>query len=531
MSTVIGVVAGDGRNSDSTTFRALEDVLDIRFEQRRYGDWHGISGLIFVGASNASVRGVALPCLHFDGRPGDGARGEVLAPGEVVFTQSRRLPQAFRGRRLTESGSPPPPLTSTHSDEILARSDGSPVWLRRPTTGAASYMTSVLPEQLKPGESLRDLFCAGRFFSLLPLLDFVHLLLREAGWEQPPLRAAFMFDDPNLHWTSYGYLDFRRLATHAAQRGYHVASAMVPRDMWYAHRAAANIFRTNARSLSLLVHGNNHVRRELGREMSANEAVALARQAMRRADAFERRTSLPISRVMAAPHGVCSEQMLGALQAAGFDAICIGGAQPWLFGGRSRGERRWLPADVVRGLPVIPRVHFDDPPEDLVFRAFLRQPLVVYGHHNDLAHGLELLEEWSGRINSLGEARWMSLGRISRTNVIKRREGTTLRLRLLSRRADIDVPDGVDELLLELPDADAMSIALAGVAEALESVTAGAAVRIPVSRPGALEVRLVPSVANSEAEGRAVVEPFAFARRVLAEGRDRALPLLRPLGP
>jgi hypothetical protein len=525
MSTVVGVITGDDSCWDSTTFRALEAALPVRFELRRAGNRDGISGLIVVGNPPASAQGFgALPRLHFD------VRGGESTPGEVVLTQSRWVPQSFRGLRLVESIAPPP-LTSAPSDEVLALSGGSPVWVRRPAAGAVSYVTSVLPEQLKPGESLRDHFCARRFFSLLPLLDFVHMLLREAGWEQPPLRASFMFDDPNLHWTSYGYIDFDRVRRHAARHGYHVAAAMVPRDMWYAHRTAANIFRENNRALSLLIHGNNHVRRELGREMPAGKAAALARQAVRRTAAFERRTGIPVSRVMAAPHGTCSEQMLSALLAAGFEAICIGGAQPWLHDGGSAGGRRWHSADLVRGLPVIPRFHFDDPPEDVVFRAFLRQPLVVYGHHNDLAAGLELLEGWSSRINSLGEVRWMSLDRISRTNVITRREGTALRLRLFTRQARVDVPEGVDELVIELPDADAKAVTVSGVAETAGPVGPAAAVRVSVSGPGALDVRSVPVDADVDDAPRLIVEPFAFARRVLAEGRDRVLPLLRPVEP
>ena len=426
---------------------------------------------------------------------------------------------------------PPPPLTSAPSDEILALGDGRPVWVLRPAVAASAYVTSVLPEELKPDESLRDLFCPRRFFSLLPLLDFVHRLLRARGWEQPPLRAAFMFDDPNLHWRSYGYIDFDRIARHAVQHGYHVASAMVPRDMWYAHRAAADIFRKNDRTLSLLVHGNNHVRQELGRDMPASKAVALARQAMRRTDAFERRTGIPVSRVMAAPHGTCSEQMLSALLAARFEAICIGGAQPWLDEALSGSGRRWHPADVVRGLPVIPRIHFDDPPEDVVFRAYLRQPLVVYGHHNDLARGFELLEDWSARINDLGEVQWVALERISRGNLSRRREGRALRLRLFTRRAHVDVPDGVDELVIELPNAVADVVAVSGVAETFGPAGAGDAVRVPVAGPGEHEVRTLPADADLEAGRGLIVEPFAFARRVLVEGRDRALPLLRPAGP
>ena len=520
MSTVIGVLARDGKSWYSTTLRAVEDALPVRFEPRQPGDWDGLSGLIVLGQPPASSFGFpALPCLHFELSNGPAMRGDV------VFAQSSLVPSPFRGRRLVENVAPSP-LTTAPSDEVLASCEESPVWIRRSEAGAACYMTSAYPEQMKEGEGLRDLFCAGRFFSLLPLLDFVHLLLRGAGWERPALRASFMFDDPNLHWTSYGYIDFDRIARHASRHGYHVASAMVPRDMWYARRDAADIFRENRRTLSLLVHGNNHVRRELGRSIPAADAAALARQAMRRTDAFEHRTGIPVARVMAAPHGTCSEEMLPALRAAGFEAICIGGRQPWLYDGRAGAGRRWHPADVVHGLPVMPRIHFDDPWEDILFRAFLGQPLIVYGHHTDLARGLELLEDWSARLNDLGDVQWLALDRVARGNVLVRHEGAALHVRVFARRADVVVPDGVDELVLELPSAEGEAISVTGAAETVPVAEPGAVVRVRVKRPGAHELRLVQSNADSDGTGR-VVEPFAFARRVLAEARDRALPLLR----
>ena len=516
----MGVLADDGRSWYSTTFRAVEDALSVRFELRQAGDWNGLSGLIVIGQPPASSSDFpALPRLHFELSHGPALRGDV------VFAESSLVPLPFRGRRLVENVAPLP-VTTALSDEILASCGQSPVWIRRSEAGAGCYVTSALPERMKDGEALRDLFCAGRFFSVLPLLHFVHLLLRGAGWEQPALRASFMFDDPNLHWTSYGYLDFDRVARHATSHGYHVASAMVPRDMWYARRAATDLFRQNSRALSLLVHGNNHVRRELGRAMSAANAAALAQQAMRRTDAFEHRTGIAVARVMAAPHGTCSEEMLPALRAARFEAICIGGGQPWLYDGRPGAGRRWHPADVVQGLPVMPRIHFDDPWEDIVFRAFLGQPLIVYGHHTDLACGLDLLEEWSARINKLGNVNWLALDRIARSNALTRREGTALHVRLYARRGDVVVPDGVDELVLELPGAENEAISVTGVAETVPVAEPGAVVRVRVKRPGAHELRLLQSNPDSDDTGR-VVEPFAFARRVLAEARDRALPLLR----
>ena len=53
-----------------------------------------------------------------------------------------------------------------------------------------------------------------------------------------------------------------------------------------------------------------------------------------------------------------------------------------------------------------------DAPE-LVLRAFLDQPLILYGHHEDVAPGLDVLGEAAEDVNRLGETRWCSLGEIA----------------------------------------------------------------------------------------------------------------------
>ena len=52
-----------------------------------------------------------------------------------------------------------------------------------------------------------------------------------------------------------------------------------------------------------------------------------------------------------------------------------------------------------------------------------RSPLIVYGHHEDLAGGLDALADTAGIINRLGEVRWMSIGEIvaSSKRVVRRR--------------------------------------------------------------------------------------------------------------
>jgi hypothetical protein len=290
--------------------------------------------------------------------------------------------------------------------------------------GSEVEVAASFPAELGPDEALRDRLAPGRCLALLPL---VHLLARLRAPAEPPVtRAAFVLDDPNLHWPRYGPVDYAVLAGHALVHDYHVAMAMVPLDGWLAHPRAVHVFRTSPQRLSVAIHGNDHAGPELGRVRDAASAARIAAQALRRMTAFERRTGIAVSRVMVPPHEELSEPAVAGLLRCGYDAVCTTRPYPWL----AAVGRHWLTrppgADVLAGwwaaprigdgLPLLLRHGFDHAREDLVLRAFLGQPLIVYGHPGDLADGLEPLAETAAAINRLGDVRWGSLGELARAS-------------------------------------------------------------------------------------------------------------------
>ncbi len=264
---------------------------------------------------------------------------------------------------------------------MLATVAGKPVWVQSDADGVHHETASALPVELEDHEFLRDHLTAGRFWSLLPIVHFLKKL--SCGvWTQSHIRpACFIIDDPNVRFSSYGYLSFPELARDARECNYHVAVATIPLDLVAPGRRAVGVFRSFRPELSLVVHGNDHVHRELERCRNAGGAERVLASALARVGRFERRTGIRIDRVMCPPHGGCSPEMLAALFTCGFLGLAASRPFPWDGFADQRRWRLggWLPAQLAGGgLPVIPRYSMSRNLDDLVFRAFLGQPLILY---------------------------------------------------------------------------------------------------------------------------------------------------------
>jgi hypothetical protein len=241
---------------------------------------------------------------------------------------------------------------------------------------------------------------------------------------------------------------------------------------------------------------------------------------------------------MVAPHGVCSDAMISDMVRLGFEAACISYGslkahdqdQEWT-------KRVGLPmSEMIAGLPVIPRFRISRNCQiDILLAAFLNQPVIPVGHHNDVAAGLELLEELADFINSLGEVRWLDMKSIAGSNYSVRQLGEALQVRMFSRSVRIRIPQKVRQLIVERPglgaglnetlvirDTNAMS-RHGKRAVAFDRVTLSG---IPVEPGTEVEISTICSDAiplNSISLPK--VPPWAVIRRQLAECRDRISPL------
>jgi hypothetical protein len=521
----VGVLPPREYDGRAALFGALEQSFPVRFERREPGDWDRLDAAIVLGPEEAA-RDSPVPCLVLATSAGE------RRSAKIELTTAEPLDPVLRGRRLLEhdliGGAG---LTVDSGDTPLAVAGPAAVWVLR-AQQPACWVSVAAPRDLAADEGLRDQLRSGHVLGLLPMVHFLRHIAGEDPRGGPPLRSCFVIDDPNLHAPRYGHIRYVQLLEHAHRHGYHIAMASIPLDYWLVHGRTADLFRDGSRHLSLAVHGNNHEGSELLRFPSEEAALAPLAQALRRAAALERRTSVAVSRVMCAPHEECSPATMRAMFRLGFEGLALDPRRDHRGASRTGALGGWAPAQLLDGgLPVVPRYGLPAD-EDLVLRAYLGLPLILYGHHDDLAGGLDVLAEAATQVNALGDVEWLPLGDIMRTNLGVSLDGDRLTVRLHTRRGSVAVPETVRELVVELPPAASATdlIVRAGRQTADARLAPRSRTRLVFCGPfePAVELELLPTHPVSVAD---VPEPARrlqpIVRRVLTEGRDRLAPIGR----
>jgi hypothetical protein len=408
----------------------------------------GADAFVLVGADDthaalAAARG--LPILAVPRRGGGRTR---LA---ISFAGSRAVPVCLRDQSLVADAElDPRPIVPRPGDEVLARSDGASVWVRRPAGGAWTDITRMrLPDPAEV-DRLGLAFRAGGFVPYVPLLVFLGVVLGDRAWASPDSQACFVFDDPNLRRMTYGFVDFRALASHAERHGYHASIATIPMDMHGAADRVAALFRDHADRLSLIVHGNDHTRRELADAEDGASSQAALGQALARAARMEERLRVRVEPIMESPHGVFARSLSASMALRGFEGALV---TLDLLGETESAAK--LPADAALqvaeplpgGLCGIPRIRMSPAwPTDAALAALLGQPVVIAGHHYDAKDGLDFLAHMADRLRAMGVASWCSPARLVESAYAFRREGSTLHVRTFSRRCRVPVPGDIREI-------------------------------------------------------------------------------------
>ena len=520
LHTVVAVRPAAALAARPRLFRALAAAFRVRFEPWAPGVPAG-AVITFAEPGAPAVdagRGRGVPSLTLlDGQPADAGTANVRLHHEAGVDGRLRgvvLGDHPVGRPLAAEGS---------AERVLATAGPGPVWVRAEAGARADRVAATLPE-LASGMVLRDALDPRRALALVAVVELLRSVTADAMPRPPRLRATILFDDPNLRWPSYGFIDYRRLIEHADAHGYHAAMATIPLDARRPHPRAVAMFKARPDRLSLVFHGNNHVKREL-MEPSERHALALTAQALRRIEGFEARSGLHVDRVMTPPHGMCSADVARSLGLLGFDALCAIHPLPWTEHPPSdRLLAGWDPAEFAGPCAVIPRFTMDATAAEIALRAYLGHPLVVYGHHEDVADGLDPLAEIAERVNRVGDVEWTSLGTIAAGNhALAMGDDGAARLRPYTGRARLTLPVAARTLAIEGPR-DAAG-AFTGWSDGDAAVPFG--VPVPCTGGATVELKLCAAGARDpRSVAVPAAKPWPVLRRAGTEVRDR----IRPFG-
>jgi len=337
----------------------LGEVFNVRFENCQFGYKAGMDAWFLQDIYREDVQWISKsdrPCFAIIRNDELSRCGESSA---IEFSAHSVLPSVLHCRRVendeaAEFKALPKWLKNVL---VLASKEGEPIWGIQEASGFLHHYTSLPLQELTRGEPLFQLFQGRKLFRLLPILLFLRGLVEDQRWDPPPLQACFMFDDPNLHWSRYGFIDFAGMVEHAKQFNYHVSFATIPIDTWFVHKPTASLFQKHHDRISLLIHGNDHTRHEMGKSYDEKERKRILMQALTRIVELEYRSGVEVSRVMVAPHGACSEEFLKDMSEMGFEAACIsrGSLRRHNTGANFVRTFGMGAADIITGLPIFPR--------------------------------------------------------------------------------------------------------------------------------------------------------------------------------
>ncbi|MBM4207634.1 MAG: hypothetical protein FJ190_06290 [Gammaproteobacteria bacterium] len=453
----------------------------------------------------------------------------------VQFAGDACIDPSFRGCCFYESDSTQAAvLLRQDGDIVLSEKNGTPLWLRRKQGSSVLDLVAVRPKPLATNEILREHFSTHSFSHLLPLLHFMREVAGQPETPAVPRQACIVIDDPSLYFTSYGFINFKKLAEHAKQHGYHVAIATIAIDAWKINSRVAAIFNDYPDNLSLIIHGNNHLWQELSADRSVSWLRAILAQALQRFKGCRLQNYAPI---LEAPYGTFVAEATEQISQLGYAAaLCtpsqfIGlnrqSAFPAAFGSGS--------TDVFPdGLCTIPRlVMSEDWRLEIAIAAFLRQPIVLACHHQDFFEGMGLLAEFTAAINRLGPIHWCSLREIAKANYSLRKENTTLYITLGSRNVECRLPPDVNAVVIERPwvkQQERLILMDESGTNATIDILSGVATEPLTWKHKERSVLRIESPVLAAVHPDTVEPParrlWPVVRKVLQEARDRLYPLL-----
>jgi hypothetical protein len=221
--------------------------------------------------------------------------------------------------------------------------------------------------------------------------------------------------------------------------------------------------------------------------------------------------------------------MMRAMLLAGFEGLCHA-----LAAARSteRPLAGWEPANLLAGgLPVFPRLLVRSARDELVLRSFLGQPLIVYGHQEDFADDPNVFAETAAFVNREPGVRWGSARSLARSSYLTRREGALLHVQPFARTVELDLDEGVEHIVVQLPrshnepEQERVKLAI-GEHRSSSRLTAAMSERLPARGPARAEISLERlDRVDLECIGSPPCNVRPILRRAATEARDRLAPM------
>jgi hypothetical protein len=532
----VGVVTNTVSKGYKRLFETLGKILNLSFEERLFRLDPTVCAWVVLNANQECVSRISQSdrqCYVVI------ADDQLVPNGKssvITFSRHTALKDILNNRKINldeavELKTLPRWLTNMTA---LAFKETAPVWgISENQKTCHHYVAMPIPE-MKENEPLVTYFNGKQFLGLLPLLLFLKSFNEDHCWRYPPLQASFMFDDPNLHWKTYGFIDFAELLNHAKLFNYHVSFATIPIDTWFVYPPTGTLFKENINRISLLIHGNDHVSNELARPIAVKKIEKILGQSLRRISKMEKREGIKVARVMAAPHGACSEESLSLMSQLGFEAACISSGSLRYHNKSAKWTLQigMKPCDVIAGLPVFSRFALSENcHNNILISALLHQPIIPRAHHKDVAEGYHILDDLSIFINSLGNVTWADMETIARSQYASRVDGNILHIKMLTHHIEVPIPDSVNLISIEHPISNDGSY-VPKLWRILEENTNWNSIEfqegIPVHPGKTVEIMMNPVVRSPEATG--IIEslkPYPFVRRIMTEARDRIYPYLK----
>ncbi len=226
----------------------------------------------------------------------------------------------------------------------------------------------------------RNLSAAVRFAGLGPLIFFLrHCAV--ASWQTPARTTNIVIDDPDLR-ACYGFLNMKTLARCVDELGCAVSIGFIPWNYKRTSPAVVELFRARWPSLSLCVHGCDHMRDEFSaaKVSTSRQLLALSLERMRR---LSQVTGLAWDKVMVFPRGEFSGSAMQALR----ESTLVAGVNTELIDTQTgRGvqvEELLQPAiTAYSGFPLFLRRPASQPVAKFALDLLLGKPCLVGMHHD-----------------------------------------------------------------------------------------------------------------------------------------------------